>query len=434
MQGHCKSPEAAQLHYTCAAERTGGCAMRKWTVLLLLLGSAWPAMAAKSVTVGQLEQLLDSLREKSDGKVAQELSDLELSERVSPARLTHWEADFKGSKTHEALIKLADLAAFLNPPAADVVPIPGPDSATQERMLALAADYVKTTITRLPNFLATRETTHFEDTPSLETVIADGSNTVGLRSRATRLPATTVSSTEYKSLHSTGTSSTTVTYRDGNEVHETDTEQGKNQSKPAKGLTTNGEFGPILSVVMGDVVRGEVTWQRWEQGASEPVAVFRYAVPEEQSNYLVGVPAGDKVEQVYSGYHGEIAIDPATGAILRISVVAELPPPYEAMQTATLVEYAPVMIGEQSYICPVRGVAFSKVPVAHGAAPQEGSAVNVQTQVNDVAFTQYHLFRSKARIVTEESGKGDAPGGSPPAAPPPGPAAPTGATPSPNQP
>jgi hypothetical protein len=62
--------------------------MRKWTVLLLLLGSAWPAMAAKSVTVGQLEQLLDSLREKSDGKVAQELSDLELSERVSPARIS----------------------------------------------------------------------------------------------------------------------------------------------------------------------------------------------------------------------------------------------------------------------------------------------------------------------------------------------------------
>jgi hypothetical protein len=104
------------------------------------------------------------------------------------------------------------------------------------------------------------------------------------------------------------------------------------------------------------------------------------------------------------------------------------------MQVAMLVEYAPVVIGEQSYICPVRGVAFSKVPVAHDAAVQAGSAVNVQTQLNDVAFTQYHLFRSKARIVTGESGQGDAPAGSPPAAPPPAPAAPTGATPSPQQP
>jgi hypothetical protein len=391
-------------------------------------------MAAKSVTVGQLEQLLYSLRGKSDGKVAQELSDLELTERVSLARLAHWEREFPGSKTHEALTKLADLAASLNPPAADVVPIPGPDSGTQERMLALASEYVKTTITRLPNFIATRETTHFEDTPSLETVIAGGSNTVGLRSRAMRGPGMTVSSTEYKSLHSTGSYSTTVTYRDGTEVHDANTGKGKSEDKPAAGLTTNGEFGPILSVVMGDAMRGEVTWQRWEQGTSEPVAVFRYAVPEEQSNYLVGVPSEGKIKEIYTSYRGEIAIDPATGAILRIIVVAELPPPYEAMQIAMLVEYAPVTIGEQSYICPVRGVAFSKVPVAHGAAPQEGSAVSVQTQVNDVAFTQYHLFRSEARIVTEESGKGDAPTGSPPAAPPPAPAAPTGATPSPQQP
>ena len=104
----------------------------------------------------------------------------------------------------------------------------------------------------------------------------------------------------------------------------------------------------------------------------------------------------------------------ATGAILRISVMSELPPPYQAMRTAILVEYAPVTIGEQSYICPVRSMAFFKIPVPHAAAAQEGSAISVQTQLNDVAFTQYHLFRSKARIVTDASGNGDAPAGSPP--------------------
>jgi hypothetical protein len=181
-------------------------------------------------------------------------------------------------------------------------------------------------------------------------------------------------------------------------------------------------------------MRSEVTWQRWEQSASEPVAIFRYTVPDEQSNYLVGIPSAGKIKEVYPGYHGEIAIDPATGAILRISVVSELTSPYQGMQTAILVEYAPVVIGGQSYICPVRGVAFSKVPVAHGAAVQQGSAIDVQTQLNDVAFTQYHLFRSEARIVTGESGQGDVPAGSPAAAPPGAPAAPTGATPSPQRP
>ena len=390
--------------------------MRKWTVLLLLAVSAWPAMAAKSVTVGQLEQLLDTLRGKSDGKVAQELSDLELTERVSPALLAHWEKDFQGSRSHEALIKLADLAAFLNPPAGDVVPIPGPDSATQERMLAMAAGYVKTTITRLPNFIATRETTHFEDTPSMQMGVGVGLVMGGRMGRSTATLGPSMNSTEYKSLHSSSTSSTTVTYRDGYEVHGTDAEPGKNPNKPATGLTTMGEFGPILSVVVGDVLRSEATWQRWEQGGSEPAAVFRYTVPAEQSNYMVGIPSGDTVKDIYPGYHGEIAIDPATGAILRISVVSELPPPWQAMQTAVLVEYAPVMIGEQSYICPVRGVAFYKAPVTNAAAAQQRSAVDVQTQLNDVAFTQYHLFRSKSRILTNESGTDDAPAGAVPAA------------------
>lgn len=397
--------------------------MRKWAVLLLLAVSAWPAMAAKSVTVGQVEQLLYSLRGKSDGKVAQELSDLELTERVSLIMLAKWEKDFPGSRSHEALIKLADLAAFLNPPAGDVDPIDAPDSATQDRMLALAADYVKTTMTRLPNFLATRETTHFEDTPSQQVIVDSGAGAMGMHAR--RATGIAVSNTEYKSLHSTGTSSTPVAYRDGNEVHGTDAGSGKNQNKPTHGLTTNGEFGSILSVVMGDVLRSEVTWQRWEQGAGEPVAVFRYAVAQEQSNYLVGIPLAGKFDEIYPGYHGEIAIDPATGAILRISVVSELPPPYQAMQTAILVEYAPVTIGEQSYICPVHGVAFSKVPLAHDAAAQAGSAVDVQTELNDVAFTQYHLFRSKARILTGGSGEGDAPAGSPAGAPASAPAATT---------
>jgi hypothetical protein len=140
---------------------------------------------------------------------------------------------------------------------------------------------------------------------------------------------------------------------------------------------------------------------------------------------MVEIPSGGKVEQIYPGYRGEIAIDPSTGAILRISLVSELPPPYQGMLTAILVEYAPVTIGEQSYICPVRGIAYIKIPVAHAAAPETGAAVEVQTQLNDVAFTQYHLFRSKARIVTNESGNGDAPAA---------PESSTGATPAPQQP
>jgi hypothetical protein len=393
--------------------------MRKWVVLLILVCLAWPAMAAKSVKsviVGQLDQLLGTLRGKPDRQVARELSDVALTERASPARLAHWKMEFPGSRTQEALTKLADLSAFLNPPAADVVQISVPDHEALKRMIELAVEYVKTTITRLPNFIATRETLHFEDTPSLQVAAGSIPIALGQASRARYEQAITISGSEYKSLHRAGSFSSTVTYRDGHEVQDTDIERGKNRSKLATGLTTGGEFGPILSVVLGDVMHGEIAWQRWEQGASEPVVVFRYAVPEEQSNYMVGVPSRDRIKQVHPGYQGEIAINPATGAIPRISMIAEMPPPYEATQSAILVEYAPVAIGAQSYICPLRGVAFYKAPSANATVVRPGLAFYMQTHVNDVAFTQYHLFRPTARIVTNETGMGDASAESEPAA------------------
>jgi hypothetical protein len=329
-----------------------------------------------------------------------------LTERLSPARLAGLETDFPGGVTHEALTKLADITAFLQPPAADIYPAPPPDAETQQRMLSLAVDYIKTTVTRLPNFYAIRDTTHFEDTPSQQVVSASGPNPLASGMRGMRAQVFHAESTEYKSLHSTGEYSTVVTYRDGFEVHDSDTAKSKKEQEKPLGLTTSGEFGPILSVVMGDAMRSQVTWLRWEQTASGPVGVFHYTVPDEQSNYTVHIPNGKKLEEFDPGYHGEITIDPATGDILRLSVEADLKPPYETMKTAILVEYAPVEIGAQTYICPVRGVAYAKTPVQNAVAGSDGT-VTVQTQLNDVAFTHYHLFRTEARIVEGGSEKSD---------------------------
>lgn len=212
--------------------------------------------------------------------------------------------------------------------------------------------------------------------------------------------------TEYKPLRSTGTSSVQVTYRNGYEVRDAQPAKSGEDSQPTLGLTTIGEFGPILSVVIGDAMRNEVTWLRWEEGASEPMGVFCYAVPEDQSNYTVRMPTGAKMEELHPAYHGEVAIDPGTGAIIRVSVVAELPRPHKAVQTAIMVEYAPVEIGDRSYICPVRGVALSKIPVADSTSTGQGSGASLQTQLNDVAFTHYHVFRTESRIVGDQSETG----------------------------
>jgi len=51
--------------------------MRKWVVALVLAGAALPAMAAKKLSVGELEQLLTSNQGKADGRVARQLMDVE---------------------------------------------------------------------------------------------------------------------------------------------------------------------------------------------------------------------------------------------------------------------------------------------------------------------------------------------------------------------
>ncbi len=310
--------------------------MRKWVLSLLLWGIAWPAMAAKTLSIDQMQQLLATLHDKSDGKVAGELDDVELTERVSLARLAHWETEFPGTHTHEQLIRLADMSAFLTPPASDVVADPRPDTKTQLQILKMAVQYVANTMPRLPDFYATRETTHFENDPSRP------SFSVGGFSRELRL---------------TAAYSKVVTYRDGHEVSFEGA--GKQQKERESGLTTDGEFGPILIEILGDALGGKVEWLRWEQGASGPIAIFSYhAAPQADSHFKMGVTVKGKTQEIIPAYHGKFAVDPATGAILRLIQIADMTPSNQAMSAAIEVEYAPVTIAGRSYICPVRGVAF----------------------------------------------------------------------------
>ena len=134
-------------------------------LLLLLPGIVLPAFAAKSITVEQLEQVLAAAHGKPDAKVAQQLSGLQLTERLSMAKLARATAALPGPQSRRSLVMLADVSAFLDPPAAEIPATAAPDFATQRRMIALTVDYASKTIHQLPNFFATRDTVRFEDSP-----------------------------------------------------------------------------------------------------------------------------------------------------------------------------------------------------------------------------------------------------------------------------
>jgi hypothetical protein len=150
---------------------------------------------------------------------------------------------------------------------------------------------------------------------------------------------------------------------------------------------------------MADASHGRVAWSHWEQGTNGPLAVFRYSVPKEFANFTV---LGFANIPQLPAYHGELAVDPATGAILRITVISDWQAPFQDHLSQILVEYGSVLIGDNLYNCPVRGVAITRVPTRTADYGWLGSyALPLQVFVNDVSFTQYRLFRGDVRIIPD---------------------------------
>jgi hypothetical protein len=365
---------------------------------VLLLGMLPPAFAQKPATIAQLEQVLATDREESDTKRAGQLVGFQLTERASAARLAQWETDFPGNHTREALIELADASSFLDLPAAEIPAAAPPDRNAERVMLSRTIDYAAKIIPTLPNFIATRETIHFEDSPAVQRIDASGAG-AGSNYHTMRSETFSKGMTEYQPLHVTGRSSFAVTYRDGKEVDDPAEGSKAKRETVATGLTTSGEFGPILSIVLSDAFRSHMEWGYWERGSNGLVAVYRYAVPQEKSHYLVEFLTGSDWTHLDPAYRGEIAIEPATGSVVRVTVVAKLTAPYEGITIAIRVDYGPEVIGGRTYICPVKGVALSTLPTETGGWSGSGLTPPLETRLNDVTFTNYHRFRADVRIV-----------------------------------
>ncbi len=410
--------------------------MRRWILLAALVVFALPAHATQRVTVDQLRQLLmrDEAAHKSDATIAGQLASLELTEELTDSAEAQIAAKLQcGPKTAQALDLLADSSAFLVPPASELPATPKPDIATQRDLFTAAIHYVLTTEHHLPDFIATRVTQSYDNMPQ---VISDSLFT------------------PYMTLHSVGVFQRSITYRNGKEVIDTPASTPTAGQKPAaepQGLTSWGEFGPVLAVILADSAKGRIAWNRWQQTSTGTLAVFHYQVPKDSSHFVVNyccalqnfnssgaslanrpVPFADGREPLtYHGtpaYHGDLFIDPASGTILRATVEAEFNPSDLLSRAAIFVQYGKVNIGGKDFICPIHSVTFSQVPYRPKGADPDADTRNVApdadaqiTRINEVRFTSYHRFGTSMRILagSPESTPLPAPAGAnPPAGPP----------------
>jgi hypothetical protein len=379
--------------------------MRRILFLLVvfvgLVAPTWAATKIETVTVAELGQWLAGIHGQSDGKIAKELQSIVLTERVDAAQLTQWQSALPGPRSRDALTAMADVSILFTPPAAEVLPDPSPDLKAQGAILSHAIDYVVQTLARLPDFYATRATEHFEDNPARQGIAHITQNT-NIRQNPTGLdigfanpgiPTITYQNFPYSPLHRTGESSVPVSYRDGAEMRGAERMDRAAINRPESGLATAGEFGPILSVVVDDAMHGSVEWAYWQQRPLGKLAVFHYTVAEGHSNYVLALKHGIHEERLFPAYHGEIAIDPATGAILRITLVGGSLRSQDVMESAIAVDYGSVALGGKNYICPLKGIALLRTVV------DTPGGTGLQTQVNDTTFTAYHVMRADITIL-----------------------------------
>ena len=124
--------------------------------------------------------------------------------------------------------------------------------------------------------------------------------------------------------------------------------------------------------------------------------------------------------QQYTGYNGEIAVDPVNGTILRLTLKADLKAPDPLLRSDIMVEYGPVEIGGQTYICPTKSVSVTLAPTLPSNTfemqryrgllldqDKYAAMEHLQTLLNDAAFVQYHLFRAETRILTGDNATPD---------------------------
>lgn len=363
--------------------------MRISIVSLLFATMILPAYGVERVTVEQLEQKLaaqqppnpdKALQALQDDRLADSLGNLVLTERLSDARLARISQKLQpGKLCKRALEILAYRSALLDPPLDERPKLPPPDADAQKQMITVAGGKVLENLKRLPDFFATRTTAHYSGVPS----------DLNMNALLMRL-----------GLFSEGVSSREITFRNGEEV--IDPMKAKSgEPEMQSGMESWGEFGPEPVMVLMDALRGSISFHHWESMPSGPVAVFRYTVPRIHSHYDVHYkcPTNEPFHDT-PPYRGSFSIDPATGALMRITLETEGRAHDPISHVTSVIEYSPMEIGERNYICPVRSLA-TMVEESNGCAARHHNPKLAQPilMINQTTFADYHRLGSKSRLL-----------------------------------
>ena len=232
-----------------------------------------------------------------------------------------------------------------------------PTGAEQDRILLAMENYAAQYVSNLPNFLCNQVTRQLE------------------------------AGTKSKRWHKGDTLLSKLTFNQGQEHRTLDSVNGK-PVKPGSShlrtpLVTEGEFGILLSRVLGPESEAVFTWRGWETLRGQRLAAFDYTVDRAHSTLTLRL--SDLATAVIP-YSGSVYADPVTGAVWRITDDAtQIPAQLHTREISTVIDYSETDIGGAKYLLPIE---------ASVSLLLEGKRVR-----NEIEFQDYRKFAADSVIT-----------------------------------
>jgi len=152
------------------------------------------------------------------------------------------------------------------------------------------------------------------------------------------------------------------------------------------GTISTGEFGTRLLAVFAKPSKALFGWKGWAHVRHRKVAVFTYQIARENSGNVVQLgPVSTGPNAIVIAYHGEVAVDPETHAVLRVSLTGDLPPRFPITACHSWVEYDYREVAGHEYLLPVES--------------QTGLSAGRYRSSNRIVFHEYRKFQTDATIT-----------------------------------
>ncbi len=340
--------------------------MRCILCLVTTLGLA--VAADMSLTVTKLVAFVKSSIQlkQPDKQVAEYLHHVKMVEKLEDQTIEELQGLGAGPKTVGALKELRDGSASLReaappPPKPVIIPLPGPNSIEQAKIIdevrRYALDYTK----QLPNFICVQVTRRDVD-PS-----GTGNTWHHIDTITQRL-----SYNEQKEDYQ-------VVLVNNQPVTNTKMEQ-------LGGTVSAGEFGSMMKKIFEPETQTRFAWERWATLRGRRTHVFAYEVEQAHSDYHVSV---DKVLEIVPAYRGLIYVDRDNKMITKITLIPfDMPDTFPLRDIKTSLDYDLAKIGDAEYMLPLKAVITSV-------------RSNRYMTKNDIEFRLYRKFGTETTIRFE---------------------------------